>query len=200
MAAMVRLGVTGGIGSGKSYVCRLLSDEFDIPVYNCDIHARIIMLTDSEVIKQLTALIPGIYDDEGELDKQRLAHYLFASAGHAAQVNAIVHPAVRRNLHDWLLSFASEPIVAIESAILYESGFQDEVDRVLFVDASQETRIRRVVARDGLSPEEVLHRMQSQRPDDARRRSDYHVLNDDGSDLRNQLTAVLKLLRSLNKL
>lgn len=197
---MVRLGVTGGIGSGKSYVCRLLSDEFDIPVYNCDIHARIIMLTDSEVIKQLTALIPGIYDDEGELDKQRLAHYLFASAGHAAQVNAIVHPAVRRNLHDWLLSFASEPIVAIESAILYESGFQDEVDRVLFVDASQETRIRRVVARDGLSPEEVLHRMQSQRPDDARRRSDYHVLNDDGSDLRNQLTAVLKLLRSLNKL
>lgn len=191
---MVKLGVTGGIGSGKSYVCRFLSEEFDIPVYNCDIHARIITLTDIDVIQSLSQLIEGVYDSDGELDKQRLASYLFASAEHAAQVNAIIHPAVRRDLHEWLQRFSDEPVVAIESAILYESGFQDEVDRVLFVDASQETRVRRVVARDGLSPDEVLHRMQSQRPDDARRRADFCLMNDDDSHPAEQLREILRLL------
>ena len=191
---MLKLGVTGGIGSGKSYVCRLMSEEFDIPVYNCDIHARMITYTDSDVIEALSQLIEGVYDSEGELDKQRLAQYLFASPEHAAQVNAIIHPAVRRDLHEWLHHYTEEPLVAIESAILYESGFETEVDRVLFVDAPLETRIRRVVARDGLSSDEVLHRMQSQRPDEARRRADYTILNDDASDLRSQLTTIINSL------
>ncbi len=191
---MLKLGVTGGIGSGKSYVCRLMSEEFDIPVYNCDIHARMITYTDSDVIEALSQLIEGVYDSEGELDKQRLAQYLFASPEHAAQVNAIIHPAVRRDLHEWLHHYTEEPLVAIESAILYESGFETEVDRVLFVDAPLETRIRRVVARDGLSSDEVLHRMQSQRPDEARQRADYTILNDDASDLRSQLTTIINSL------
>lgn len=191
---MLKLGVTGGIGSGKSYVCRLMSEEFDIPVYNCDIHARMITYTDSDVIEALSQLIEGVYDSEGELDKLRLAQYLFASPEHAAQVNAIIHPAVRRDLHEWLRHYTDEPVVAIESAILYESGFETEVDRVLFVDAPLETRIRRVVARDGLSSDEVLHRMQSQRPDEARLRAGYTILNDDASDLRSQLTTIINSL------
>ena len=191
---MLKLGVTGGIGSGKSYVCRLMSEEFDIPVYNCDIHARMITYTNIDVIEALSQLIEGVYDSEGELDKQRLAQYLFASPEHAAQVNAIIHPAVRRDLHEWLHHYTDEPVVAIESAILYESGFETEVDRVLFVDAPLETRIRRVVARDGLSSDEVLHRMQSQRPDEARHRADYTILNDDASDLRSQLTTIINSL------
>ena len=191
---MLKLGVTGGIGSGKSYVCRLMSEEFGIPVYNCDIHARIITYTDIDVVDSLSQLIKGVYDSEGELDKQRLAQYLFASPEHAAQVNAIIHPAVRRDLHEWLQHFIDEPVVAVESAILYESGFETEVDRVLFVDAPLETRIQRVVARDGLSSDEVLHRMSSQRPDEACQRADYTILNDDVSDLRSQLTTILKSL------
>lgn len=191
---MVKLGVTGGIGSGKSYVCRILSEELGIPVYNCDIHARIITLTDIDVIESLSRLIEGVYDSEGELDKQRLAQYLFASAEHAAQVNGIIHPAVRRDLHEWLRRFADSPIVAIESAILYESGFQDEVDHVLFVDAPQEIRLQRVAHRDALSPDEVLRRMQSQRPDEASRRADYRILNDGTADLHAQLKQIISRL------
>ena len=191
---MIRLGVTGGIGCGKSYVCRMLSDKFGIPVYNCDIHARIITLTDWEVRDQLSNLVPGLYDDEGELDKTKLAAYLFASAEHAARVNAIIHPAVRSDLHEWLQHNAQEPVVAVETAILFESGFDTEVDRVLFVDAPLKTRIQRVMARDGLSHEEVLHRMKSQRPEEARQRADYCIVNDNEADLVSQLNSILRLL------
>ena len=191
---MVRLGVTGGIGCGKSYVCRILQDEFNIPVYNCDINARIITDTDLEVVEQLTKLVPGVYDAEGELDKARLASYLFASEENAARVNAIVHPAVRRDFREWVTTRGANDVLAVESAILYESRFETEVDRVLFVDAPLEVRIRRVKERDGLSEEEIRRRIALQDTDQARRLADFRLMNDGESDVRSQLTEILKSL------
>ena len=183
---MIKLGVTGGIGSGKSYVCNILSSVFQIPIYNCDIRARIITLCESDVIKALSALVPGLYNDDGELDKSLLSQYLFASEEHAREVNAIVHPAVRRDLHEWY-SRCSAPIVAVESAILYESHFDTEVDKVLFVDAPLDLRVQRVLSRDGLSEQEVLSRIAMQRADEALSRADFVVSNDEVSPLIPQL-------------
>ena len=187
---MIKLGVTGGIGSGKSYVCNILSSVFQIPVYNCDIRARIITLCEPDVIEALSALIPNLYNEDGELDKGLMAQYLFASEEHATEVNAIVHPAVRRDLHDWL-SRCSAPIVAVESAILYESHFDVEVDKVIFVDAPQDLRVHRVLSRDGLSEQEVLSRIAMQRADEARSLADFIIMNDESSPLILQLQNII---------
>ena len=187
---MIKIGVTGGIGSGKSYVCNILSSVFQIPVYNCDIRARIITLCEPDVIKALSELIPNLYNEDGELDKGLMAQYLFASEEHAKEVNGIVHPAVRRDLHDWL-SRCSAPIVAVESAILYESHFDVEVDEVLFVDAPQDLRVRRVLSRDGLSEQEVLSRIAMQRADEARSLADFIIMNDESLPLIPQLQNII---------
>ena len=187
----MRLGVTGGIGSGKSYVCRILANDFGIPVYNCDIRARILTLSDPDVVARLTELDPAIYSSEGELDKARLASYLFASDDNYQRVNAIIHPAVRLDLHDWLALRPTVPIVAVESAILYESHFDTEVDRVLFVDAPLNVRIQRIAQRDGLDSEQIAQRMKRQQPDQARQWADHIVLNDGQADLHAQLHKIL---------
>ena len=191
---MVRLGVTGGIGSGKSYVCRMLAEDFGIPVYNCDIHARIITLTDFDVISQLTALDSQMYDNEGELDKVRLARYMFASEANYKQVNDIIHPAVRLDLHEWLHHHCNADIVAVESAILYESHFETEVDSVLFVDAPLPLRISRVTERDGITIEQIQQRISRQQTEQARQRADFVLLNDGQTDLYSQFSAMLDRL------
>lgn len=188
---MVRLGITGGIGSGKSYVSRLLYENFHIPVYNCDIQARVITLTDVEVIEALTQLLPDVYDEDGDIRRDVLADYLFASAENAQRINSIIHPAVRKDLHRWYSMYASEPFVAMESAILFESHFEDEVDKVVFVDAPLEVRISRVKERDGLTREQVLSRMAQQSPDEARQHADYIVMNVGQSPLIPQLDKLL---------
>ena len=188
---MIRLGITGGIGSGKSYVSRMLHDDFGLAVYNCDIHARILTLIDPEVHDQLAALIEGVYTSEGDVDKQRLADYLFASEGHAQAVNGIIHPAVRRDLREWYEEHASDAVVAMESAILYESGFDREVDCVLYVDAPVELRIQRTMQRDGLTRAQVEQRMARQRSEEARGRASIIITNDGQADLHAQLQEVL---------
>ncbi|MBQ9559139.1 MAG: dephospho-CoA kinase [Bacteroidaceae bacterium] len=191
---MLRLGITGGIGSGKSYVSRMLEQHYGIPVYNCDLHAQTITHTDSQVRERLEQLLPRLYDSEGGFDKARLAAYLFASDENARRVNSIIHPAVRRDLQAWYLRQASLPLVAVESAILYESGFDGEVDRVLFVDAPLEVRIQRTAERDGLRREQVVQRILRQHPEEAGRRADFQVVNDGRTPLDAQLSALLEAL------
>lgn len=177
------IGITGGIGSGKSFVCRLLEAHFDIPVYNCDIQAAIIMRSDYEVMEQLSSLVPGLYDKEDyELDKRRLADYMFSSPEHLQRVNEIVHPAVRKHLRLWKERSKRE-VVAVESAILYESRFDTEVDCVVFVDAPEEVRIQRTSARDGLTEEQVRQRIAHQHAEEARAKADYVLTNDGTANL-----------------
>lgn len=186
------LGITGGIGSGKSYVCRLLAEHYHIPIYYCDIEAAIIMRSDDEVMEQLSNLVPGLYDEDCELDKQRLASYMFSNEEHLRNVNAIVHPAVRQNLREWV-ALRRKPLLAVESAILYESHFDTEVDKVLFVDAPLDVRILRTGLRDGLSEEEVRRRARHQQTEQARSRADYIVNNDGQHDLLPDLDRIVQM-------
>ena len=188
---MIRLGITGGIGSGKSYVCRMMEEEFGVPVYNCDIRARIITLTDTDVIQQLSALDPLFYDADGEFDKEHMARYLFASEDNYRRVNSIIHPAVRRDLREWLSFRSSAEVVAVESAILYESHLETEVDRVLYVDAPLDIRIRRVKRRDGLSSEQIRQRLARQLTDEARQRADFTLQNDGIEPLAPQIRKII---------
>ena len=173
---MTRLGVTGGIGSGKSYVCRMLAEHFGIPVYDCDARAKQLMDSDETIRQQLTALVGEQIYEGTHLVRPALAHYLFASQQHADQVNAIVHPAVRRDFRHWA-ERQTTPLVALESAILHESGFDEEVDEVIFVDAPDALRIERAMQRDAASRQQIEARIACQQTQQAKQWSAHVVRN-----------------------
>ena len=174
----MKIGITGGIGSGKSYVCQLLKTR-GIEVYDCDQAAKRIIRTSEEVRQQLLQLI-------GSMEKADIARFLLESETNAKKIDAIVHPAVFRD-------FEESGYQWMESAILYESGANKLVDRVVVVTAPEEVRIQRVMQRDTISREKALQWMQRQWPqEELRRRTDYEILNDGHADLNEQIEALLK--------
>lgn len=161
---MYKVGVTGGIGSGKSTVCRLFAER-GIAVYDSDSQAKRLM----EESDTLRAALVGAFGTEcyaeGRLNRRYLAGRVFGDAEALARLNALVHPAVREDFRMWA-ERQSGPYVILESAILFEAGFENEVDTTLAVLAPAEERIKRCMERDGASREEVLRRMASQADDD----------------------------------
>lgn len=178
----VRLGITGGIGSGKSYVAQMLQARWDVPVYDCDSEAKRLTAESDDIRTALTQLVGDHLWQQGQMQKPVLAAYLFASPEHAAQVNAIIHPAVRRDFLRWADAHSRSPVVAIESAILCESGFHTLVDSILLVDAPLEVRLQRAMLRDGASRQQVKARMARQDSAQARQLARFTVINDGGGD------------------
>lgn len=192
----IKLGITGGIGSGKSLVCRLL-EVMGIPVYISDVETKQLMMADASIREGLVALLGEEVYVDGELNKQLLASYLFGHPDHARQVNGVVHPRVKDDFRHWAQCRASFPVVAIESAILIEAGFTGEVDVVVMVYAPEEVRIARAVKRDSSSRELIEKRVRSQMSDDEKRkRADFIIVNDGETPL---IPQVLTLLASLPK-
>ena len=194
------IGITGGIGSGKSYVSNLLRQEFGIPVYDCDAEAKRLTSTDVEIRRRLIQLVGPEVFDGSELNRKRLADYLFADPEHASQVNAIIHPAVLEDFRLWAKR-QPEPIVALESAILYESGFNEYVDYVLFVDALEEIRLKRAMQRDTAPEEKIRARMQMQHPELHRKQADIIVDNstEDDRKLIEQLHTITNYILCLKQ-
>ncbi len=178
----IRLGITGGIGSGKSYVAQMLQARWDVPVYDCDSEAKRLTAESDDIRTALTQLVGDHLWQQGQMQKPVLAAYLFASPEHAAQVNAIIHPAVRRDFLRWADAHSRSPVVAIESAILCESGFHTLVDSILLVDAPLEVRLQRAMLRDGASRQQVMARMARQDSAQARQLARFTVINDGGGD------------------
>lgn len=178
----IRLGITGGIGSGKSYVAQMLQARWDVPVYDCDSEAKRLTAESDDIRTALTQLVGDHLWQQGQMQKPVLAAYLFASPEHAVQVNAIIHPAVRRDFLRWTDAHSRSPVVAIESAILCESGFHTLVDSILLVDAPLEVRLQRAMLRDGASRRQVMARMARQDSAQARQLARFTVTNDGGND------------------
>jgi dephospho-CoA kinase len=191
----MRTGITGGIGSGKSYVCRLLSER-GINVYDCDAAAKRLMRSSPQLRQQITDLIgPSAYLANEEfgmrnselpvLNKAVVARFLLASEANAKALNAIVHPAV----FDDFLQSGSE---WVESAILYESGLDKLVDRVVVVTAPLEVRIARVMARDNITRDKALEWINKQLlQEELVARADYEIVNDGQQPLFPQIELFL---------
>ena len=193
--SQITIGITGGIGSGKSYVSAIIREKFGIPVYDCDKEAKRLTASDAEIRRKLIQLVgPETFNGE-ELVRQHLADFLFGSEENARKVNAIIHPAVLRDFKQWARK-QQQPIVAMESAILFESGFNKSVDRVLFVDAPEEVRLRRSMQRDSATEQQISARMKMQQPELHRQQADYVVDNssDDDTILLVQLTEIINLI------
>ena len=190
---MKTIGITGGIGSGKSYVSNLLRQKFGIPVYDCDKEAKRLTAEDEEIRQRLIALVGPEVFAGGGLNKQLLADYLFADVEHASAVNAIIHPIVLLDFEKWAADNGQQTTVGLESAILYESGFNASVDYVLFVDAPEDVRLRRAMLRDNASEAQIRARMKMQRPELHRLQADFIIDNstDDDTRLQEQLANIV---------
>lgn len=190
----IKIGITGGIGSGKSVVSRLL-EIMGVPVYISDSEAKWLTQTDRTIREGLTGLLGEDVYAGGMLNKPLLASYLFGSPEHARQVNGIIHPRVKEDFRIWARRHANSWIVGIESAILIEAGFASEVDKIVLVYAPEEVRIRRAVARDASSREAIQRRIASQMSDEKKReQADFVIVNDGETPL---IPQVLQLIASL---
>lgn len=183
----MKTGIAGGIGSGKSYVCKLLAKR-GINVYDCDDAAKRLMRTDEQLKEQLTKLIgPQTYVD-GRLNKAAVATFLLSSEANAHAIDAIVHPAVFRD-------FEESGLLWMESAIMFESGADRYVDNVVVVTAPEEVRIKRIMKRDGISREKAQEWMQRQWPQEkVRQLAQYEIINDGRQDLDSQIADLLQKL------
>ena len=182
---MMKIGIAGGIGSGKSYVCQRLQQR-GYEVYDCDSAAKRLIRTSPEIREQLTRLVgPDAYNAEGQLNKAVISRFLLASADNQKAINDIVHPAVFRD-------FEESGMRWMESAIMYESGIYKLVDRVLAVVAPKEVRIQRVMARDNISREKVLEWMDRQMPQkELIHKADYVIVNDGQAEIDKQLKKII---------
>ena len=145
---MISIAITGGIGSGKTYVSNMFQER-GVPIYNADTEAKRLMVQDEVIRKELIALVGEEVYQGTELNKPLLASYLFSSAEHVQQINSIVHPRVKADFVEWLKARREYAVAGIESAILFEAGFRDSVDSVIMVSAPEELRLARAMKRDG---------------------------------------------------
>lgn len=196
MKKALRLAITGNIGSGKSVVSRMLA-IMGVPVYDCDSRAKALMHSDKVIKEGLLRMFGSeCYCSDGSLNREWLAARMFTDPVNVQRVNALVHPRVKEDFECWA-SAASCDIVAVESAILYESGMIDTVDKVLVVWADEETSIKRVMESRGMSRRQVENRLQNQMSaDELLILSDYSLRNDGSTPVLPALGELLEELRS----
>jgi len=194
-----RVGVTGGIGSGKSTVCRLLT-QFGRTVLSADAIARDITNNDREVHSAiLREFGPDVFHQNGSLLRDKLAEIVFADSGALEKLNALVHPHVFAALEQSLLDLKPEqrmPYIVIEAALIYETRMDDDLSYVIVVTADEDTRIRRVMNRDKMTRQEVRARMRSQMDEEKKiELADFVIINDGTeADLIERVQFIDKLL------
>lgn len=193
---MIKIGVTGGIGSGKSTVCRVFS-LLGIPCYDSDAEAKRLMNTDRDLAARIRSLLgSGAYTEQG-LDRAYVSARVFGHPELLQQLNAIVHPAVEHDFARWAEE-QQAPYVIEESAILFESGADRLMDRTVAVVAPESVRIRRVCRRDGRDEQAVRARIAHQMSDEERIRLSDYVLRADERELL--IPQILDLHRQLSLL
>lgn len=189
----MRIGITGGIGSGKSHVCHILEQQIPRPpIFYCDDEAKRIIRQDDIVKKALTSLVgEAVYAPDGTLIKSVLSAYICQGEAFSHRVDAIVHPRVADAWHNFCQQHADSPYIYMECALLFESGFAQYVDRTLHVAAPHEVRLARIMRRDHISSERAVAWMSLQMPEEEKKQRADMVINNDGeADICQQLAAL----------
>jgi len=184
------IGITGGIGSGKTIVCEIFK-QLGVPVFNADLVARDLMLNNQEVFTLLQAHFgETIFPLLGQFDKLHLSQLVFNNPDELSQLNSIVHPFVKNTFAIWKEKQTTNYVLH-EAAILIETGFNKLCDKVIVVEAPENLRIQRVAARDGKSTEDVVSIIQQQMSDEDRRKhADYTIINNEISPLLPQILTI----------
>jgi dephospho-CoA kinase len=187
---MKKIGLTGGMGNGKSVVSRLL-EIMAFPVYDSDWHAKQLMQNDQPLRERLVAVFGSLIYINGHLNRQYLSSLVFDNPDRLNMLNNIVHPVVKTDFLVWVNKQCS-PMVFLESAILFESEFSLLMDKIIVVTAPLELRIDRIIQRDGATKEDVLKRLKNQWLDEEKiSMADYVIENDDKHSIIEQVVKVI---------
>lgn len=188
---MKKIGLTGGIGVGKTYVAQLFI-KLGIPVFNSDIEAKKCMIEDPNIISSIKSNFGEDVYEYGLLKADKLASIVFSDDAALGILNSLVHPAVKAKFKFWCNN-QNSPIVMKEAAILFESGIDLELDAVICVTADDELRFERLKRRDGYSNKEIANRIKQQMPQSKKSKlADYIILNDEKQLLLPQLINIIK--------
>jgi len=190
---MLKVGVTGGIGSGKSSVCKIF-ECLGVPVFRADDEGRRLLNDDTEIKKRVVDLLGKSILTSDKLDRKKIAALVFSDEQKLAQLNTIIHPAVRNSFLKWAES-QSAGLIIEEAAVMFESGAYKMLDTIAVVAAPEQLRISRVMKRDNTSEAEVMKRMKNQISEEERVKRANHVVLNDGTGML--IPTVLKLHKSL---
>lgn len=176
---MIKVGITGGIGSGKSVVCRIFS-VLGAPVYYADDEAKILTGTDPEIRQQLISLAgKEVFTDQG-LNNRYLSDLIFNDKELLARVNSIIHPRVEAHFIRWAFLHSSSPYTIMESAILFSGNLHKNFDKIVLVTAPEDLRIRRVLRRNNMTVDKIRSIINSQQPEkEIAEKSDYIIINNE---------------------
>jgi len=176
---MLKVGITGGIGSGKTTICRIF-ELLGIPVFYADTVAKAVMEEDEILIDEVkSAFGAEAYTEIGKLNRKYLASKVFSSKSELEKLNSIVHPAVFRAFDNWAVKQTDSPYILKEAALLYESSSYLDCNYTILVKSPMELRIKRVVQRDNITEEEVRQRIEKQWPDEKKQQLASFILNND---------------------
>jgi len=192
-----RIGITGGIGSGKTTVCQIFA-TLGIPLYYADDRAKWLMQNDPQLVAALKdAFGEKTFTDQGTLDRAYLAEIVFNNQEQLNILNGLVHPAVREDGIQWDEQHLDTPYTLREAALLYESGIYQLLDQIITVTAPEALRIQRVTKRDGLSAEQVKARIEKQWPEEKKVELADFVIHNDGQ--HSLIRQVLQIHQQLSK-
>lgn len=196
---MIKVGLTGGIGSGKSLVAKVFN-KIGAPVYDSDSIAKQLYLTD-KLLKQkmVEAFGEECYLSDGQLNKAYIRQLIFNNKEKLIQINQIVHPRVALHFKNWVEGHSNKDYIIKEAAILIESGAYKQVDKIIVVSAPIDVRIRRVTERDGMTKAEVQKRLENQLSEsELQSYADYLVVNDGQSPILPQILKIHKKMSDKN--
>ncbi|MEM1323566.1 MAG: dephospho-CoA kinase [Bacteroidota bacterium] len=196
---MLKIGITGGIGSGKTTVCQFF-ELFGIPVYYADPRAKALMTEDAALVEQVKTIFgEAAYLPDGSLNRKHIAGIAFQDKSRLALLNAAVHPAVARDGERWNAEQSDAPYTLKEAALLFESGSYEQLDKIITIFAPRELRLQRVLQRDQSDRADVEARMDQQMPEEEKLRlADYVIHNDGQKLLLPQVVAVHRQLLALS--
>ncbi len=194
---MIKAGITGGIGSGKSIVCEVFK-LLGVPVYNADNAAKILSDTDSELRNELIQSFgENIYDGQ-ILNRSLFSEIIFNDAEALNKTNKIFHPRVINHFLGWAEEYNNKPYILLEAAILFESGTFKMLDKIITVTAPEKTRISRVLNKRSISKHIIEKIIQNQLPEEEKIRQSHYVIHNDNKTLI--LPQILEINEELNKL
>jgi dephospho-CoA kinase len=188
------VGLTGGIGSGKSTVAKMFA-VLGVPVYNSDERAKE-MYYEAGVKEQVIAILGAeAYDAQAKINRAYISEKIFSNKELLQKINSVIHPAVGRDFKKFVEEHKMSKIIIKESALLFEAGLKDKVDKVIFVSSPLDERIVRIMKRDNASREQVLKRMANQAPDENKiAQSDFVIQNNEQNAIIPQVLRIHKEL------
>ena len=176
---MIKVGITGGIGSGKTHICEMFK-ELGVPVYNADERAKYLMSHNEELKAQIVAVFGDTSYKDGELNREFLSQVVFQDKALLEKLNSIVHPAVAKDADEWHQLHADKPYTIKEAALLFETESYKALDKTILVHADEDERILRVMQRDHVTKDKVLARIKNQMLDIDKMTFADFIINNDG--------------------